>query len=197
MMMMAVAEAKVIIDVTYALKGKEESRSRMTWHSEAEEVLNDHVILEHSAAIQYQALYAYFARDAVNLKNTAKFFQESADEEWGHAAALMAYQIKRGGKVEIKAVDAPVHDFPGTDTKADVRVAFEGALAMEKKVYDSLLRLHNICGTHNDRSCQDYIDDYLADQIHAIDQIARYVADLNRIGTDGHAIWHWDHEVFS
>ena len=139
--------------------------------------------------------YAYFKRDSVNLKNVAKFFAENANEEWGHASELMEYQITRGGKVQIKALDAPVHEFPGTETKSDARVAFESALAMEKKVHDSLLRLHAVCGNHLDPMCQDNIDHYLADQITAIDQLARYVAELQRIGTDGYAVWLWDQEL--
>ena len=191
---------KAIIDVAYLLEGKEggetTSRSRhLTWHEESEKVLNEHIALEQAAAVQYKAMYAYFARDAVHLKNTAKFFADNANEEWGHASELMAYQIKRGGKVQIFSLDAPVHDFAPTETKSDARVAFESALAMEKKVYDSLLRLHTICGTRGDPSCQDHIDAYLADQINAIDNIARYVADLNRVGNDGHAVWEWDNEL--
>mmetsp|Transcript_14606 Transcript_14606/g.47585 ORF Transcript_14606/g.47585 Transcript_14606/m.47585 type:complete len:216 (-) Transcript_14606:499-1146(-) len=195
----ASAAPNTIIDIAYMLEGKGEetvvSRSRHpSWHVESESILNEHVALEQAAAVQYRALYAYFRRDSVNLKNTAKFFEESANEEWGHASELMSYQITRGGKVDIKPLDAPVHEFPATDSKSDARVAFESALAMEKKVLDSLLRLHATCGKRVDPSCQDTIDHYVQDQVTAIDHIARHVADLDRVGNDGHAVWEWDNE---
>mmetsp|Transcript_822 Transcript_822/g.2316 ORF Transcript_822/g.2316 Transcript_822/m.2316 type:complete len:216 (+) Transcript_822:60-707(+) len=190
----------MIIDIAYMLEGSAGeaalSRSRIaSWHAEAESVLNEHVALEQAAAVQYRAMYAYFARDSVALPKTAAFFMENANEEWGHASQLIDYQIKRGGKADLKALDAPVHEFPATEVKSDARIAYESALAMEKKVYDSLQKVHATCGAHGDVSCQDFIEHYLADQVAAIDKIARYVAQLDRIGNQGSAVWLWDHEL--
>jgi len=133
----------------------------------------------------------------VNLKHSAEFFAENAAEEFGHAKKLMDYQIKRGGKVVLKPLDAPVHTFEATDDKSDARVAFESALALEKRVFDSLLAVHAMCGKHSDPQCQDHIDDYLEEQIDAIDKLARHVADLDRVGNDGHPVWVWDEEFSS
>lgn len=156
--------------------------------------MNDHIALEMAAAIQYRAMFAFAYRDYVNLKNSAKFFEDSAKEEFQHAYELMEYQIKRGGKVELKALDAPVHEFSATADQADARVLFESALALEKRVYDSLLAVHALCGKNNDPQCQDHIDGYLEDQIEAIDKIARNIADLDRVGPSGYSVWQWDNE---
>eukprot|EP00633_Aureoumbra_lagunensis_P001753 CAMPEP_0197285172 /NCGR_PEP_ID=MMETSP0890-20130614/387_1 /TAXON_ID=44058 ORGANISM="Aureoumbra lagunensis, Strain CCMP1510" /NCGR_SAMPLE_ID=MMETSP0890 /ASSEMBLY_ACC=CAM_ASM_000533 /LENGTH=184 /DNA_ID=CAMNT_0042752435 /DNA_START=151 /DNA_END=705 /DNA_ORIENTATION=+ len=178
--------------------GESPSRSRhSTWSAEIEAALNEHISMELAAGYQYRAMANFFRADSVNLKNTAKFFAENADEEWNHHEELSKYQILRGGRVEYKPLDAPVHDFSGTEDKSDARIGFESALAMEKKVYDSLLRVHAICGRHNDPACEDKIEEYLTEQIEAIDNLARIVADLDRIGTDGHAVWHFDQEFSS
>jgi len=97
--------------------------------------------------------------------------------------------------VDLRPLDAPVHEFDATADRSDARVAFEAALAMEKKVYDSLLALHATCGKHVDPSCEDFVEKFLEEQIDAIDELARYVADLDRVGPSGHAVWQWDHEL--
>lgn len=176
-------------------EGKAQSRSRhVTWHPESEAILNDHIAIEMAAALQYRAMYAFCDRDVVNLKRTATYFEKNAKEEFQHAYELMEYQNKRGGRVEIKALDAPVHEFEATSHKSDALNAYEGALALEKRVYDSLLAVHAMCEKHRDPQCQDFIEGYLEDQIEAIDTLARYTADLTRVGPSGQAVWLWDHE---
>ncbi|KAJ8601166.1 hypothetical protein CTAYLR_008274 [Chrysophaeum taylorii] len=170
---------------------EQKSRSRQNWHEESEALLNEHIALEFSAGYQYHALFAYAHRDTVNLKKSANFFSESAEEEFGHAQKLMEYQIMRGGVVDLKKFAPPVHEFPATSDKSDALVAFESVLAMEKKVYDSLLAVRAACGKHDDPQCQDYLDGFLDHQIRAVDQAARYVADLVRVGPSGFAVWKW------
>lgn len=178
------------------MKDAEPSRSRHpTWHAETEAIMNDHIALEMAAALQYRAMYAFCNRDHVNLKKSAKLFAENANEEFKHAYELMEYQIKRGGVVDIKALDSPVHEFSATPTKSDARVAFESALALEKRVYDSLIVVHKTCGKHEDAACQHMIENYLEEQIEAIDSFARHVADLDRVGVSGHAVWEFDREL--
>lgn len=197
-LLFGLCQAKGILGEMKSLLDSEPGKSRSrhtTWHAESESTLNDHIALEMAAAIQYRAMYAYAARDYVNLKKSAEFFAHNADEEFSHAYELMEYQVKRGGAVEIKALEAPVHEFAATIDKSDALVVFESALALEKRVYDSLLAVHNVCTKHGDPQCEDFIESYLDDQIKAIDLLARYVADLYRVGLSGHAVWHWDQEL--
>eukprot|EP00630_Chrysocystis_fragilis_P002838 CAMPEP_0197388434 /NCGR_PEP_ID=MMETSP1165-20131217/1072_1 /TAXON_ID=284809 /ORGANISM="Chrysocystis fragilis, Strain CCMP3189" /LENGTH=201 /DNA_ID=CAMNT_0042913781 /DNA_START=33 /DNA_END=638 /DNA_ORIENTATION=+ len=193
---LAVAVAVDAKSIFEAMVEEGKSRSRhATWHAESETALNAHIALEYAAGYQYRALAAFANRDWVNLKGSAKAFEENAKEEFEHARELSEYQQKRGGLVELKALEAPVHEFAATTDKSDARVAWESALALEKRVYDSLLSVHAVCGRHADPNCEDTIEAYLEDQVSAIDKLARYVADLNRVGTDGHAVWEWDREV--
>lgn len=192
LLLVAVAGAKNIFQGS----PPEESRSRhSTWSKESEATLNEHIALEMFAAVQYRALYAFAARDWINLKKSAEFFAENAEEEFGHAFELMKYQGKRGGKVELKPIAAPEHEFGPTGAKSDAQVMFEAALNLEKRVFESLRNLHSICGKHDDAQCQDHVENYLEEQVEAVDKLARYVADLVRVGPEGHPVWVFDHEL--
>ena len=72
---------------------------------------------------------AHFGRDDVALKGLAKFFLDAAEEENEHGRKLIKYQNLRGGRVLLKAVDAPAHDHWDT-----ALAAVEHALHLEKQV---------------------------------------------------------------
>jgi ferritin len=71
----------------------------------------------------------HFGRDDVALNGLAKFFLHAAEEENEHARKLIKYQNLRGGRVLLKAVDAPAHDQWDT-----ALAAVEHALHLEKQV---------------------------------------------------------------
>lgn len=64
--------------------------------------MNEQINIEYTISYVYHALHSYFARDNVGLPGFAKFFSEASEEERGHAQLLMDYQVKRGGRVELK-----------------------------------------------------------------------------------------------
>ena len=72
---------------------------------------------------------AYFDRDDVALYGFAKFFRKQSDEERGHASIFIKYQNMRGGRVVFQDVSKPA-----TDDWESALVAFQAALALEKKV---------------------------------------------------------------
>ena len=85
-----------------------------------------------------------------------------------------------------------------TDDKSDVLQAFEKALEMEQVVYQSLLNVHQQGDTDNDPQFTDFIEgEYLEEQIDAINELSKYIAQLRRIGKDGHGIWNFDREFKS
>lgn len=197
LLMSGTAEAIAIAINAASQDGTTElSRSRHeTWNAGSETILNSHVAVEMAASVQYRAMHAYADRDHVNLRKSGALFAVKAKKAFEIAFELMAYQVTRGGVVEIKDIDPPVHEFPATADKADARVLFEAALALEQRRYDSLLAVHATCATHADPQCQHQIEGYLEDQVKAVDRMARYVADLDRVGRSGHAVWDFDVEL--
>ena len=63
----------------------------------------------------------------------------------GHAQKLMKFQNQRGGRVVLKDVSKPERDEWGSGLDA-----MQAALALERRVNQSLLDLHKVAGSHDD-----------------------------------------------
>lgn len=171
------------------------SRSRHNFADTAEVALNTHINLEYSAGYQYAAMSAYFSRDDVALLHIGEHFEEASKDEFAHGRALSKYLSQRGGRLVLDGLSKPEqHEFEATETKSDALVAFESALALEKKVLQSLLELSELAAKNNDPQMADHIDEYLKEQVEAIDELAKYVAQLTRIGADGLGAFVFDKE---
>ena len=159
------------------------------WSVECENLLNEQINLEHMAFYQYLALYSYFNRDNISLQNTANFFLKASNEEKEHAEKLIQYQLKRGGKVVFKTISPPAHEWENQLNKTDILYSFEEALFLEQKVYEHLLKLHEIA----DPQFADYLEsEFLEEQIDAMNELGHYIAQLKRIGSNGHGILYFD-----
>ncbi|KAL3654888.1 hypothetical protein CASFOL_000674 [Castilleja foliolosa] len=167
------------------------SLSRQRFARECEAAINDQINVEYTNSYVYHALYAYFDRDNVALKGLAKFFKEASLEEREHAEKLMEYQNKRGGRVQLVAMQIPPSEFDHVQ-KGDALYAMELTLALEKLTNDKLLNLHSVADKNNDPQLADFIEsEFLEEQVQAIKQISEYVAQLRRVGK-GHGVWHFD-----
>merc|ERR1719174_1778255 len=82
------------------------SRSQhfVAWHPDCEAALNKQIAVETAASFQYLAMYAYFDRPTVALKQAASFFEKAQAEEIGHAKAFIKYQNTRGGTVVLQQI---------------------------------------------------------------------------------------------
>jgi len=166
------------------------------WHPDCEAALNSQIAVETAASFQYLAMYAYFDRPDVALKQAASFFEKAQAEEIGHAKAFMKYQNTRGGKVALQRVEIPTQDFSGDAVESDLCKAMSKALELEIFVYDQLLDMHKVADKCGDPAFTDLIEEYLAEQLDAIRDFGEKVAQLERVasGGGGHAVWHWDEE---
>ncbi|UMM12725.1 hypothetical protein L5515_001359 [Caenorhabditis briggsae] len=168
------------------------SLARQNYHSEVEAAVNKQINIELYASYVYLSMSFYFDRDDVALPNIAKFFKNQSDEEREHATELMRVQNLRGGRVVLQDIQKPDKDEWGTALKA-----FEAALALEKFNNESLLKLHSTAGNHNDAHLTDFIEEkYLDEQVKSINEFARIVANLKRVGP-GVGEYVFDKEHFS
>jgi ferritin len=114
------------------------------WHPDCETALNKQIAVETAASFQYLAMYAFFDRPNVALKQAASFFEKAQGEEIGHAKAFIKYQNTRGGKVQLQQIQVPEQDFTGDASQSDLCKAMAKALELEIFVYDELLTLHKV-----------------------------------------------------
>lgn len=161
------------------------------WDDKLCNIVNKQIDLEYKASYSYHALFSYFDRDNVGLKNIAKFFNKCSLEEREHAHNFMEYQNKRGGNVSFTGIKTPVINI--NNTNYDVLEAFKIAYSLEEEVYNHLLKLHKLGDKCNDPQFCDYIEsEFLEEQINAMNEIKVYISQLERIGDDGHGVWDFD-----
>lgn len=90
----------------------------------------------------------------------------------------MKYQNMRGGRIVLQDVQKPERDEWGTGLEA-----MQCALALEKRVNQSLLDLHKLADTHEDGQLTDFLEgEFLKEQVEAIKELSDHITQLKRVG---------------
>ena len=98
----------------------------------------------------------------------------------------MKYQNRRGGRIVLQDIKAPAVEWNS------VVHALDDALALEKKVNESLLALHSIATSHDDAHLCDYLEsEFLDEQVESINEIAKLIVNAKRCG-DGLGVYQFD-----
>lgn len=169
------------------------SRVRQNFHEQSEKALNDQINMELSASYTYMSLAFYFDRDDVALPGFSEFFKHNSEEEREHAEKLMKYINKRGGRVVLQDVKKPSRDEWGSGLEA-----LETALALEKKVNESLLAIHRIASDVNDPHLCDFLEsEYLNEQVESIKKLGDLITKLKRAGPQGLGEYLFDKDLKS
>ncbi|TKR93540.1 hypothetical protein L596_007973 [Steinernema carpocapsae] len=151
---------------------------RQNYTNEVEAAVNKQINIELYASYVYLSMSFYFDRDDIALSNISKWMKKQSDEEREHAMMLMKFQNTRGGRIVLQNVTKPDKDEWGNALSA-----FEAALALEKFNNQSLLELHAIAGNNNDAQMCDFLEDkYLREQVESIEEIAKFITNLKRVG---------------
>ncbi|GMR45834.1 hypothetical protein PMAYCL1PPCAC_16029 [Pristionchus mayeri] len=155
-----------------------ESLCRQNYATETEAAINKQVNIELYASYVYLSMAAYFDRDDVALHNIAEFMKKSSNEEREHAIGLMNFQTLRGGRVAFNDITKPEKNEWGSALEA-----FQAALALEKSNNKSLLELHALADRNTDPCLTAFLEDkYLHEQVESINEIAKMVTNLKRVG---------------
>src|SRR6201981_1060071 len=94
------------------------------------DAINEQIGYEFSASLQYYAIGAYFAAEALP-QLSAHFFQQ-AEEEKGHALRFIKYVVDTGGLVVIPAIDAPKSKFK--TPRADVNISLDQEIHVTQQI---------------------------------------------------------------
>lgn len=126
--------------------------------------------MEYNISYVYHALFAYFDRDNVALPGIAEFFKNQSEEEREHAEKCMKYVTKRGGRVKLQPVSAPMTEYYHKEKvrrksfkfktrflKGDALYAMELALSLEKLNYQKLRELWAVADKAQDPQMCDFI----------------------------------------
>src|SRR3954468_15579020 len=84
-------------------------RISMLTNQKVIDAINEQIGYEFSASMQYYAIAAHFAAEA--LPQLSAHFFEQAEEEKEHALRFIKYVVDAGGRVIIPALEAPQGQF--------------------------------------------------------------------------------------
>jgi ferritin len=149
--------------------------------------MNEQINKELFSAYLYLSMAAYF--EDKNLSGFANWMRVQAEEERGHAMKFYDYIIERGGRVSLKAIDAPKADW-----NSALEVAEEVA-AHEAKVTASINALYELALKEKDYPAQVMLQWFISEQVEEEKNAAEIVASLKMIEARETAVLQLDHKL--
>ncbi|MBE0680358.1 MAG: ferritin [Anaerolineales bacterium] len=152
-----------------------------------QDALNDQINKELYSSYLYLSMAAYF--EDANLPGFGHWMRVQEAEEREHAMKLYDFLLERGGKVMLKAIDAPK-----TEWKSALEVAEEVA-AHEAKVTASIHALYETALKEKDYAAQVMLQWFISEQVEEEKNAAEIVANLKLIEQRGTAVLMLDHRL--
>src|SRR5213075_2362856 len=139
------------------------------------DAINEQIGYEFSAELQYYAIAAYFATEA--LPQLSQHFFNQAEEEKGHALRFK-YVVDAGGRVEIPAIDAPKSKFKTP------RDGVKLSLDQEIHVTQQINGLVGLARKQNDYITINFLQWFLTEQLEEVSSMDNLLKIIERAGTD-------------
>lgn len=138
-----------------------------------QDALNTQINMELYSAYIYYAMSVDFANK--NFDGAAAWMAKQAAEEVNHAHKIEKHILERGGKVVLKAIDAP-------QTSWDSHLsAFSAAYDHEQKVTASINKLVDLAKAENDHATASFLQWFVDEQVEEEDQTSSVVEKLKMI----------------
>jgi len=152
-----------------------------------QDAMNEQINKELFSSYLYLSMAAYF--EDRNLSGFGHWMRIQADEEREHAMKFYNFILERGGKVGLKAIDAPK-----TEWTSSLEVAEEVA-AHEAKVTASIYALYELAMKEKDYPAQVMLQWFISEQVEEEKNAAEIVANLRLIEERGTAVLMLDHRL--
>jgi bacterioferritin B len=138
--------------------------------------INEQIGYEFSASMQYYAIAAHFAAEA--LPQLSQHFFKQAEEEKGHALRFIKYVVDAGGRVVIPAIDAPKSNFK---TPKD---AVKLSLDQEVHVTQQINGLVELARSEKDYITINFLQWFLTEQLEEVSSMDNLLKIVQRAGND-------------
>lgn len=138
------------------------------------DAINKQIGNEFGASMQYVAIAAYFAADALPQLST-HFFRQ-ADEEGDHARRFIDYVVDAGGRVVIPGIDAPQPTFQTAEE------AIKLSLDQEVEVTHQINALVELARSENDYITINFLQWFLAEQLEEVSSMDTLLKIVQRAG---------------
>jgi ferritin len=142
--------------------------------------VNDQIQKELASAYVYLAMSAHL--ETLAFPGAATWMKHQAEEELAHAMRLYQFQIDRGQRVALGALEAPPTDF---GKPVDI---FRAALAHEQHITRSIHDLYALAVGENDYPLQSHLQWFIDEQVEE-EKTAQEIIDLlERAADNGPAL---------
>jgi bacterioferritin B len=138
--------------------------------------INEQIGYEFSASLQYYAIAAHFAAEA--LPQLSTHFFKQAEEEKAHALRFIKYVVDAGGRVAIPAIEAPQGNF------ANPEQAVKLSLDQEVKVTHQINALVELARSQNDFITINFLQWFLTEQLEEVSSMDNLLKIVSRAGND-------------
>jgi bacterioferritin B len=138
--------------------------------------INEQIGYEFSASMQYYAIAAHFAAEA--LPQLSSHFFQQAEEEKGHALRFIKYVVDAGGRVVIPAIDAPKSNFKTP------KEAVKLSLDQEIHVTQQINGLVELARKENDYITINFLQWFLTEQLEEVSSMDNLLKIVERAGND-------------
>ena len=138
--------------------------------------INEQIGNEFGASLQYVAIAAYFATDA--LPQLSQHFFKQADEEDQHALRFINYLIDAGGKAVIPGIDAPQSQFQSAEE------AIKLSLDQEIQVTHQINALVELARSQNDYITINFLQWFLSEQLEEVSSMDTLLKIVQRAGNN-------------
>lgn len=140
------------------------------------DAINEQIGYEFSASLQYFAIGAYFAAEA--LPQLSAHFFKQAEEEKGHALRFIKYVVDTGGYVTIPAIEAPQSKFKSPEK------AVKLSLDQEIHVTNQINGLVGLARKENDYITINFLQWFLTEQLEEVSSMDNLLKIVQRAGAN-------------
>ena len=140
------------------------------------DAVNEQIGYEFSASLQYYAIAAHFAAEA--LPQLSAHFFKQAEEEKGHALRFMKYVVDAGGRVVIPAIESPQANFKNPEA------AVQLSLNQEVHVTNQINGLVELARKENDYITINFLQWFLTEQLEEVSSMDNLLKIVQRAGNN-------------
>ena len=158
-------------------------------NNKVQDALNAQINAEFWSAYLYLSMALHF--DAEGMPGVANWFKIQFQEEQAHATIFMNYVNQRGGRVELKAIDAVP-----TSWKSPLQ-AFKDTLEHEKQVTSLINNLYALAEAEKDYATRDRLNWFVSEQVEEEDNCRTLIDKFSLIGDNGMGLYMLDQELAS
>jgi len=152
-----------------------------------EKALNEQINAEFYSAYLYLSMSAYLTD--VSLTGFANWMRVQFEEEKFHAMKIYDFVLDRGGKVKLKAIEAPKHKW---NNIIDV---FEDVLKHEQHVTSLINELMSLAIAEKDHATANFLQWFVDEQVEEEATVSDLLAQLKLVEGKGSGLFMLDREA--